>query len=305
VEVKNPIPRFHFAISYAGPQASRARRIANELRKKGHSQIFLSEDYEHETLGSRGDKLLYEIYRHQSKYCIALISKDYDDPSRMTRYEKEAMLARMQEDDDEFFLPVRVDDYKPAWLDVSLIFFDLRERTLDDLIEKLDKRYKQSRPISDRTTINDLNKMLGSDSLQERVDTMEEVGLGRKYNYRTIELLELEIYRDTRGLQGQLLSDVQYVRQCALWTLGILHEANNQSLTDDIVGLESISRVINDASESPEIKIAAVQAIQVMNRQNDRRLKQLLTTASRDRNPNVRDQARRALAGERIPLPSS
>jgi hypothetical protein len=153
----------------------------------------------------------------------------------------------------------------------------------------------------------ELNRMISQpQTLQEKVDAMEEIGVRGQGTAETYELLKQEALADTSMIPpGQAQDDANYVRQAALWTLGMLNKsAGSQTPTDKLPGLGVVEQIINNKTENPEVKAAAIQALQVIGRLDDKRIKKILTKASKDKNPDVQRLAKEALQGKTIPLPT-
>ena len=130
--------RFDFALSFAGTQRGIARQLRDALVLRGF-KVFFDEDYEHEMLGKDGIEYLRKVYSEESRYCIALIAKEYDKRI-WTKLEREIMQARQLGSGDDILLPVLISDYKPRWLLASRIYFDLKKRSLTDLVDLLEKK---------------------------------------------------------------------------------------------------------------------------------------------------------------------
>ncbi len=156
-------------------------------------------------------------------------------------------------------------------------------------------------------TLEDLNTMVDQPAtLQERVDAMEEIGVRGFGTPKTYELLQREALANTDHLEGLAKDDANYVRQAALWTLGMLNKAQNATVpTDSLPGLNAIEQILKDKRENPDVKSASVQALQVINRPNDKRIKKVLKKASKDKDPNVSRLAKEALSGKTIPIPAA
>lgn len=130
--------RFDFALSFAGAQRDIARELRNELVKRKF-KVFFDEDFESEMLGKDGIEYLRKVYSEESNYCVALISKEYDKRD-WTKLEREIMQARQLNSGDDILLPVLISDYKPGWLLASRLYFDLKNRSIMDLVELLVKK---------------------------------------------------------------------------------------------------------------------------------------------------------------------
>jgi hypothetical protein len=132
--------RFDFALSFAGTQRDIARELRNALVKR-RFKVFFDEDFEDEMLGKDGIEYLRKVYSEESRYCVVLISKEYDKRI-WTKLEREIMQARQLSSGDDILLPVLIGDYKPRWLLASRIYFDLRNRSITDLVELLKNKVK-------------------------------------------------------------------------------------------------------------------------------------------------------------------
>jgi hypothetical protein len=134
--------RFDFAISFAGPQRDIARTIRNELVKKGF-KVFFDEDFETEMFGKDGLSYMRKIYSEESRYCIVLVSKEYDKRD-WTNLEREMIEARELKSGHNIVLPILTSDYKPAWLSSKRIYFNLKKRSIEELIKILVKKASPS-----------------------------------------------------------------------------------------------------------------------------------------------------------------
>lgn len=124
--------RFDFALSFSGADRKFARGIRTALKGAGFS-VFFDEDYEHEMIGRDGSVYLRKIYGSESKYCVVLISENYDK-SNWTNLEREIIQARELKGERGRLLPIKLDSYTPDWLPATRIYFDLQARTLEDLL---------------------------------------------------------------------------------------------------------------------------------------------------------------------------
>jgi hypothetical protein len=155
-------------------------------------------------------------------------------------------------------------------------------------------------------SVSELNTMIsGKSGLQGVVDAMEEIGVRGTFDMQTVNLLRYRARADTRNLPpGQAQDDANYVRQAALWTLGMINYTDEVE-ERAILGLDVIGDIISNRNENPDVKYAAVQAIQVMNRINHPDVRRLLKTASQDRNPDIKHAAKEAFIREDNPCPET
>lgn len=132
--------RFDFAISCAGAQEDIARDLRDALVEKGF-KVFFYKDFEHEVFGGDGKKFFQKVYSDESRYCIALISKEYNKRT-WTKLERKIIEARELKSGHDILLPVLISGYKPRWLLKSRIYFNLKKRSHGELVKVLAKMAK-------------------------------------------------------------------------------------------------------------------------------------------------------------------
>jgi hypothetical protein len=130
--------RFDFALSFAGSQRDIARKLRNALVKKGF-EVFFDEDYESEMLGVDGSLYLRRVYSRESRYCIILVSKEYDRRD-WPNLERESIQSRELKHERDILLPVFTDSHKPEWLPETRFYFDLSRRSLKELVKILEEK---------------------------------------------------------------------------------------------------------------------------------------------------------------------
>jgi TIR domain len=133
------MPRFDFAISFAGPERALARTLAQSLSRTG-LRVFFDELFEHEMLGTDGADYLNGVFFEQSRYCVALVSESYEKRA-WAQLERRAAQAREHVAGPGVLLPVLVDATRPSWLLPTRVYFNLAERSLTDLIDVLNRKH--------------------------------------------------------------------------------------------------------------------------------------------------------------------
>lgn len=140
-------------------------------------------------------------------------------------------------------------------------------------------------------------------TLQELVDAMEELTYRQWGDTITYQLLLRYASADTSMLEGQYKSDYDYIRQAAFWTLGILNRNQNRDMpTTQLPGIEAMARIISDEGQPADVRIAAVQSLQTLERSTDITVRQILSLSLQSSSQGLRQIGRRALDGERISL---
>lgn len=161
------------------------------------------------------------------------------------------------------------------------------------------------KPISDLTTLVAQTGQT-TEVLQDKVDAMEELGIRGMGTPETYDALLKEALRVEPNItDNRLKDDLSYIRRVSLWTLGMMNRHQNQSVpTNQLPGLNVIDQILRDKNEDPNVKVAAIQSLQVLNRETDPLIQAELKEAKRNsKHPDVMRVADQAARGERIPLP--
>ena len=133
------IQEYDLALSFAGEERSIAKKIADELTKQ-HYKVFYDE-YEQATLwGKDLYTHLNDVYKLRAKYCLMIISKNYAEKV-WTTHERKAAQAKAFRNNQEYILPLRVDETEIDGLNETVGYIDLEkvgiEKAIDLLKQKL------------------------------------------------------------------------------------------------------------------------------------------------------------------------
>ena len=105
---------YDIAISFAGHRREVAASLAERLQALGYA-VFYDRDEEHQLWGRNGRAAFAKAFGEDARYCIALISEDYDK-NAWTVFEWEVMESREMGDRSNVLLPVMTDHHRPSWL---------------------------------------------------------------------------------------------------------------------------------------------------------------------------------------------
>ena len=130
---------YDVALSFAGEDRPLAARIAELCRSVGMSVFY--DDFEKASLWGKDLAIhLDTVYRKDARYCIVIISEAYVR-KKWTRHEVKAVLARAVENpDDDYLLPVRIDDTDVPGLSNSVAFLDARVTTPEEMVQLLGEK---------------------------------------------------------------------------------------------------------------------------------------------------------------------
>jgi len=133
---------YDVVISFAGENRHIAEDIASKLKASGVS-VFYDRYEEARLLGEDLYERLHDIYSNKARYCIMLISLHYVDKV-WAKHERKSAQERALKESNPYIIPVRLDDTPVPGLPNTIAYFDLRDRSTDELIiltlQKLDKK---------------------------------------------------------------------------------------------------------------------------------------------------------------------
>jgi TIR domain len=134
---QEPEYEFDIALSFAGEDRAVAEQLAELLDADG-IRVFYDRYEEAQLWGKDLYQHLQEVYRDKAEYCLIFVSQAYSR-KLWTRHELKQAQARAFRENQEYILPVRLDDTEIPGLNATVGYIDLRTHditTLKDLISK-------------------------------------------------------------------------------------------------------------------------------------------------------------------------
>jgi hypothetical protein len=134
------IPIYDVVISFAGEDRKFAQTIADGLIIKGLNVFY--DKYEETNLwGKDLYAHLTKVYRDDSKFCVMVISESYAR-KQWTNHERKAAQARAFRENQEYILPLRIDDTPvPGVLD-TVGFIDARSKRFEEIVDLIIEKVK-------------------------------------------------------------------------------------------------------------------------------------------------------------------
>jgi hypothetical protein len=134
--------RYDVSLSFAGEQRSFVERVAATLQQLG-VRVFYDRYEEANLWGKDLYAHLNAVYRHEAKYCVIFVSKEYAG-KQWTTHERASAQARAFAENREYILPARFDDTKLPGLNDTTGYIDLRHTTPERLAELIVEKLKQA-----------------------------------------------------------------------------------------------------------------------------------------------------------------
>lgn len=124
--------KYDIAISYASEDRNIVEKYAQHLINN-NVKVFYDKFDKAGLWGKELNKQLKTIYQRQAKYCVMFISKDYLKKI-WTGHELISALTRSSEGGQDFILPVKLDATEIPGVLPSVVFIDLRETSMEELV---------------------------------------------------------------------------------------------------------------------------------------------------------------------------
>src|SRR5712692_5523387 len=132
---------YDVALSFAGEDRMHAEALAEILRH--HNVKIFYDNYEKSSLwGKNLYTYLSEIYQEKARYCVMFLSQYYA-AKLWTNHERESAQARAFRENEEYILPVRLDNTKIPGIPSTIAYLswppETAETVADAIMEKLEK----------------------------------------------------------------------------------------------------------------------------------------------------------------------
>lgn len=230
---------YDIAISFAGEDRSIASQIAAQLKEGGVSVFY--DEYETGTLwGKNLYDHLENIYAEQAKFCLMLISKHYANKS-WTNQERKNAQARAFRQNEEYILPLRLDDTKIPGLSDTVAYIRFEDYSIEEianlLLEKLDSANTrfQSSPPENKQGVSDPFKNIPMPNVQKSYSEKDKDNFLQKSfsfikNYFSRGLSQLEerfqeidtdlIEINNLRFAARIYRNGEKINQCVIWIGG-------------------------------------------------------------------------------------
>ena len=134
---------FDFAVSFSAECRSCAENLSVLLTKKG-AKVFYDNFYLEHLLGKRLDQELSSVFGEATRYFVPLVSSHYALRA-WPQYEWSIAKLEAERRDQEFILPLRVDDTVLVGLPDTVHYLDLRTMNLEEVADILYRKLDTSK----------------------------------------------------------------------------------------------------------------------------------------------------------------
>jgi HEAT repeat protein len=147
--------KYDLAISFAGEDRQIVEKIATKLAEAGY-KIFYDLWEVSDILGRDLAVYFDDVYRNRSRYCAIFVSSDYVRKT-WPRHEFRSALARKLEEQDDYILPLRLDDVALEGLRPTVGYLDLRNAGIEHAVAIL--KGKLGSPMGVQSSTADLHSV--------------------------------------------------------------------------------------------------------------------------------------------------
>jgi hypothetical protein len=129
---------YDVAISYASEDVDKAGALAARLEEKG-VRVFFDRSVQVELWGKDLSRLFRKVYGPKARYVLVLVSKHYA-VKNWTDFEFGIARGEAKQREEEFILPVRLDDTSIPGLRSSVAYLSLETEEIEGVVEALLKK---------------------------------------------------------------------------------------------------------------------------------------------------------------------
>ena len=126
---------FDVALSFAGEDRQHAKELADLLDSGGY-EVFYDEYEQAELWGKNLLEYLSTVYKDKARYCVVFLSEFYAE-KWWPRLELRSAAARAFKENEEYILPIRLDDTEIEGLLPTVGYLDLREVSIEEVYQAL------------------------------------------------------------------------------------------------------------------------------------------------------------------------
>lgn len=134
---------YDVAVSFAGENRATAERFAELLKAEGFSVFY--DFWNKADLWGRNLYLhLAEVYSKKARYCVMFLSAAYAKKA-WPRHEMQAAQERAFRENEEYILPVRIDDTALPGIGETVAYLDLRRETIEEVAQIAAEKIRAAR----------------------------------------------------------------------------------------------------------------------------------------------------------------
>ena len=145
--------KYDVALSFANEDRNYVKQIADNLKLSG-VKVFYDEYETSKLWGKNLYEHLDDVYQRKAKYVLMFISKNYEK-KLWTNHERRSAQARAFKENDEYILPIKLDDTEIPGILSTIGYLDGRIKTPNEISDVTLNKLKVNKAIGDTLAIED------------------------------------------------------------------------------------------------------------------------------------------------------
>lgn len=126
--------KYDVAISFAGSERELAERLAAMLRDAGF-KVFYDDFYPEELVGKNLTDFFDEVYRKNSRFCLILVSREYERRIWTTEERQRAQARAREEMGNDYIIPILVEDADLSGILKTTGYLSLEKYSLEQIAQ--------------------------------------------------------------------------------------------------------------------------------------------------------------------------
>jgi hypothetical protein len=237
------------ALSFAGEDRDYVDKVATMLQNKD-IQVFYDKFEEAELWGKNLYTYLDNIYRNSAKYCVIFISEHYAR-KLWTNHERESAQARAFQENQEFILPVRLDDTQIPGILPTVYYVDGNKISPAGLVELIIKKLNKTEKNKAVETVREDDYNIPRvkrkiNDLERKQYLNNSFNVIRDYFEKALSKIKLSnphVESEFKGISENKFVSELYVEgnlkvQCKIWIGDMFGSNNSISYAESTRGLD-------------------------------------------------------------------
>src|SRR6266487_3665883 len=145
--------KYDIALSIAGEDRAYAEALAEELKRR-KIKYFYDDEEKHNLWGKNLYPYLSDLYQNEAHYCVIFISKHYAT-KRWTTHEREAAQARAFQENEEYILPIRLDNTELPGILPTVAYLEWPPETAETVADLIARKLGREPYIAPRLAVSE------------------------------------------------------------------------------------------------------------------------------------------------------
>jgi len=145
--------KYDIALSIAGEDRAYAEALAEELKRR-KIKYFYDDEEKHNLWGKNLYPYLSDLYQNEAHYCVIFISKHYAT-KRWTNHEREAAQARAFQENEEYILPIRLDNTELPGILPTVAYLEWPPETAETVADLIARKLGREPYIAPRLAVSE------------------------------------------------------------------------------------------------------------------------------------------------------